>query len=370
VRRFLTILVALSIATALAPVSSAKPRWLGRFIGPLTMRGGTSGGNTWPTRKYYVYVPNRLAASKRRALVVYLHGTTQTAKDAALGARWNDLADVRGFVVAYPEESPDANNDGANAARAWPWGRAAYEGRDQGEFKTIAEITRTVARRYGVNGRRVYIAGLSAGAIMGAAQAATYPDLYAAYASWAGCAYLCADPTGELGYERMGKYRRVVPAILFSGTADYLVPLPLTSTQLTGWVLMNDRADDGQLNGSISWTPTEGPTTSGDDPGSLQPSPNTGPADGSHGDAGTCLYASRPKGNNPCPAGILGWKSYPYTVTKFGYAKSPKTVVVESWYIHGVSHNYTDGSTDGNFVDPYGPDTTNAAWRFFESHPR
>jgi len=370
VKRLLTVFFVLALAVSLAPASHAKPRWHGHLFGPLTMRGGASGANTWPARKYYVYVPAKLAAARRRALVVFLHGTTQTAKDAAYGTRWNDLADVHGFVVAYPEESPDANNDGANAARAWPWGRAAYEGRDQGEFKTIALITRAVTKRYSVDARRVYIGGLSAGAIMGAAQAATYPDLYAAYGSWAGCAYLCADPTGALGYQRMGTHARVVPGILFSGTADYLVPLPLTSTQLTGWVFMNDWADDGTLNGSVSWTPTDGPTTVGDDTGSLEPAPNTGPSNGSHGDGGACLYLSHPKGNNPCPAGPLGWKSYPYTVTRYGFAKAPHRVVVESWYIHGMSHNYADGNTDGNFVDPFGPDTTTAAWRFFEAHPR
>jgi len=340
----------------------------------MTMSGGTSGANTWPSRNYYVYVPRKLAPATNRALVVYLHGTTQTARDAALGARWNDLADVHGFVVAYPEESTASNgvidNDGANAARAWATGRAPYEGRDAGEFRTIAMITRTVVRKYGVNPRRVYLSGLSAGANMGVIEAETYPDLYAAFASWAGCSYLCADPAGVIGYQRMGSYARAVPAILFSGTADYLVPVPETVPQLTGWVLMDDLADDGQLNGSVSWTPTEGPTTYGADPGSLQPSPNTGPSDESHGDAGTCLYLSHPKGNNPCPAGDLGWKSYPYTVTKFGYAASPSRVVVESWYIHGVSHNYTDGNPDGNFVDPYGPDTTTAAWKFFQAHPR
>ena len=38
-------------------------------------------------------------AAGSRSLVVYLHGTTQTANAAALAAKWNDLADIEGFVV-------------------------------------------------------------------------------------------------------------------------------------------------------------------------------------------------------------------------------------------------------------------------------
>ena len=41
------------------------------------------------------------------------------------------------------------------------------------------------------------------------------------------------------------------------------------------------------------------------------------------GDLGTCLFATSPHGNNPCLGGPLGWSSYPYTVSKFGYAADP-----------------------------------------------
>lgn len=140
---------------------------------------------------------------------------------------------------------------------------------------------------------------------------------------------------------------------------------------------MDDLADDGEMDNSVSHTPTDGPTTYGADPQSLQPHPNTGPSDGSRGDLGTCIYATHPKGNNPCPGATLGWSSYPYTVTKFGIeagtcaGAQPQPegcVAVESWYIHGVSHNYTGGSTEGTYADPTGPDTTTAAWEFLNAH--
>ena len=74
--------------------------------------------------------------------------------------------------------------------------------------------------------------------------------------------------------------------------------------------------------------------------------------------------------NSPCPAGWLDWETYPYTITKFGYRTHPTDVVVESSIIHGMSHNYSGGTPEGTYVDPFGPDTTGPAWRFFKAHRR
>lgn len=370
--------VAIAAALALAsltlparPVKAAfSARWQGAMTGPFTMGPGSAEGTSWPARTFYVYVPKTLRPAGDRSLVVYLHGTTQTAEAAANSAMWNDVADREGFLVAYPEESTASSTDGSNGARAWAWGRAAFESRENGEMRTIAEITRAVTAQYAVDSGRVFIGGISAGAIMSTVMAASYPDLYNGVASWAGCAYLCADANGDLGAQRMGAHRRVVPAILFAGSTDYLVNPAMSQAAISGWTGMNDLADDGVANGSVSRQPTEGPTTFGADAASLEPAPNTGPADGSRGTLGTCLFVTAPKGNNPCPGATLGWESYPYTVTRFGTKANPSSVVVESWYIHGVSHNYAGGSNEGTYADPVGPDTTTAAWRFLDAHAR
>jgi poly(hydroxyalkanoate) depolymerase family esterase len=367
-------------------VQQPTTRWQGTYCGALTEAAGSDAQGSWPARDYYTYVPPAAALKPpgSRSLVVYLHGTTQTATVAALASKWNDLADDEGFLVVYPEESNGGSTgfdtSGGGAARAWAWGRAAFENRGSGEMETIARITRQVMTDYQVDPTRVFISGLSAGGIMTTVMAATYPDLYDGAAIWAGCSYLCNDPNGDLAHQRMGTYARVVPAILFAGSTDYLVNPALSTEEITGWTGMNDLADDGEHNQSVARSATEGPTTYGDDAESLQPSPNTGPADGSHGDAGTCLFATTPHGNNPCPGGPLGWKGYPFTVTKFADsdgACAPQSrpsplprscVAVESWLIHGVSHNYAGGSTEGTFADPLGPDTTLAAWSFLNEH--
>jgi poly(3-hydroxybutyrate) depolymerase len=212
---------------------------------------------------------------------------------------------------------------------------------------------------------------------MATVMAASYPDLYDGVASWAGCAYLCSDANGNAGYQRMGPHARLVPAILFAGSTDYLVNPAVSEAAVTGWTGMDDYADNGTPDQSVARSATEGPTTYGTDPASLRPNPDLGPPDGSRGDLGTCLYASHPKGNNPCVGASLGWTSYPYTVTKFGVNTGScattrplpdSCVAVESWFIHGVSHDYTGGSTEGTFADPVGPDTTTAAWTFLSAH--
>jgi poly(hydroxyalkanoate) depolymerase family esterase len=372
-------------ATAACPAAQVQhptTRWQGTYCGALTEPAGTdAAGNTWPARDYYTYEPQSLKPAGSRSLVVYLHGTTQSATQAALAAKWNDLADREGFLVVYPEESATTDTTGGGASRAWAWGRAAYEARGNGEMETIARITRKVVADYGVDPARVYMSGLSAGGIMTTVMAATYPDLYDGAAVWAGCSYLCSDADGELGHMRMGSNARVVPTILFAASTDDVVVAPLSLEAVTGWTGMNDLADDGQPNQSVSRQATDGPTTYDADSSSLMPAPNTGPDDGSRGNLGTCVYAyPNAHGNNPCPGDTLGWQTYPHTVTKFASntgdcdpAIRPsvlpeRCVAVESWFIHGLLHNYSGGSTEGTFADPIGPDTTLAAWDFFTAH--
>lgn len=368
-----------------AKVLHPTTRWQGTYCGALTESAGSDANGSWPARDYYSYVPPAavLKPPGSRSLVVYLHGTTQTATNAALAAKLNDLADEEGFVVVYPEESPttDTSTDSGNGGRFWAWGRAAYEPRGTGEIETIARITRRAMTDYAIDPARVYVGGLSAGGIMTSVMAATYPDLYRGAAIWAGCAYLCADANGDLGYQRMGEHARAVPAILFAVTADHLVNPAMSAAEITGWTGLNDLADDGEHNGSVAREATEGPTTYGATAEDLTPAPNTGPDDGSRGNAGTCLYAyPNPHSNHPCPGGPLGWDGYPFTVTKFAdntAACAPATrptplpqgcVAVESWVIHGMLHNYAGGTNEGTFADPLGPDTTTAAWRFLDAH--
>ncbi len=106
--------------------------------------------------KYKLYVP--ASAAPGSPLIVMLHGCTQTPDDFAAGTGMNRLADEFRFLVAYPEQSRSAN-----ASRCWNWFRAEDQRRGSGEPGMIAGMTRDVVSGHGVDPKRVYVAGLSAG---------------------------------------------------------------------------------------------------------------------------------------------------------------------------------------------------------------
>jgi feruloyl esterase len=139
---------------------------------------GSNPGNL----RMYEYVPKSLAPSP--ALVVVLHGCTQTAAGYDYGTGWSTLADERGFVLLYPEQQ-SANNPNT----CFNWFEPGDIRRDGGEAKSIRQmIDRTIAD-HGVDRSRVYVTGLSAGGAMAGVMLATYPDVFAGGAIIAGLPY-------------------------------------------------------------------------------------------------------------------------------------------------------------------------------------
>jgi poly(hydroxyalkanoate) depolymerase family esterase len=133
------------------------------------------------TMTYWLYRPAQ--APVNAALVVMLHGCTQSAPDFAHGTGMNHLADELGFVVAYPQQSP-----GANPQKCWNWFRPSDQCRDRGEPAQLAGITREIIAENQIDPDRVYVAGLSAGGATAAILAQQYPDIYAAVGIHSGLA--------------------------------------------------------------------------------------------------------------------------------------------------------------------------------------
>src|SRR5688572_21175214 len=114
-------------------------------------------GNHAGTRPYKLYIPAS-HAGKALPMIVMLHGCTQTPDDFAAGTRMNQLAEEQACFVLYPAQTQTANR-----SRCWNWFKRGDQRRDRGEPAIIAGMTREIQRRHGIDARRVYVAGLSAG---------------------------------------------------------------------------------------------------------------------------------------------------------------------------------------------------------------
>ncbi len=147
---------------------------------------GSNPGNL----RMLTYVPDHTPASP--ALVVVLHGCTQTAAGYDHGSGWSALADRYGFLVLYAEQQ-DANNP----KRCFNWFQAGDIERDGGEALSIRQMVEHAVRQHGVDRGRIFVTGLSAGGAMTSTMLAAYPDVFAGGAIIAGLPYRCATSVPE-----------------------------------------------------------------------------------------------------------------------------------------------------------------------------
>lgn len=134
----------------------------------------------------YVHRPPTPAANP--AVVVAMHGCSQSAQIYADNAGLEKFADRHGFLLVFPEQT-SANN----SSKCFNWFQPGDTRRGQGEAASIRQMVAHVASAYGADPERVYATGLSAGGAMTSVMLATYPDVFGAGAVVAGLPYDCAD---------------------------------------------------------------------------------------------------------------------------------------------------------------------------------
>lgn len=143
----------------------------------------------------WCHVPEGLTEAP--ALVVVLHGCTQNAAGYDHASGWSRLAEDFGFAVLYPEQV-HANNPNL----CFNWFNLSDIRRGQGEVRSIRQMVETMIAEHGIDRRRVYITGLSAGGAMANAALCAYPEIFAGGAIIAGLPYAAATSVPE-AFDRM-----------------------------------------------------------------------------------------------------------------------------------------------------------------------
>lgn len=115
------------------------------------------------------------------ALVVVLHGCGQTAAGYDLGAGWSTLAKHYGFALLMPQQQSSNNGNGC-----FNWFNPEDTARDSGEACSIRQMIARMVLDAGIDERRIFVTGLSAGGAMTSVMLATYPEIFAGGAIIAG----------------------------------------------------------------------------------------------------------------------------------------------------------------------------------------
>ena len=144
--------------------------------------------------RMWKYVPAGMPGNA--PLVLALHACGQQAADY-VKAGWNGLADQYKFYVVYPEQT-SANNAlncfnwaGNNTNPVTGDNDPANLTRGMGENESIKQMVDKMKADYSVDGKRVFISGLSGGGAQTALMLATWPDVFAGGATFAGIPYWC-----------------------------------------------------------------------------------------------------------------------------------------------------------------------------------
>ena len=266
----------------------------------------------------YRLYPPIARASGATSLVVMLHGAGQDHVDFARGTRMHEHPDAADAFVLYPAQSADV------PARCWNWFRDSDQTRGRGEPAMLAALTRHIVAEHDISPRRIYVAGLSAGAAMAVVLGQAYPELYAAVGAHSGLPHgVASDMYAALdvmarGPSALTSSRRggaAVPTIVFHGDSD------TTVHPANAGAIVADALD-------------------------------------------CCVDHATTKPVSETRAGGIGARVH--TATLFPDAKGRTRV--EQWIVHDAGHAWSGGSPDGSHTDPAGPDATGEMLRFFGSH--
>ncbi|MHB1533585.1 MAG: CE1 family esterase [Acidimicrobiales bacterium] len=199
---------AVLVVLVVALVASCSSGGAGGHV-PGAVRAGlhpgqlTSGGLT---RSYLLYKPPGLNASRRAPLVLVLGGVGNTAQDMINVAQLDPLASADGFLVAYPE-----GLDGSSWNAGFCCAGAFVHHVDDVGF--LVALIRHLEAGEGVDPHRVYITGVSDGAMMAYRVACQQAGLVSGVGSVAGAMVLASCHPAH-----------AVSVIEIHGTADSLVP--------------------------------------------------------------------------------------------------------------------------------------------------
>lgn len=163
------------------------------------------------TRTYIVHLPTGYTNEQPYPLVFVLHGGMGNANRAIRISQMNPTADSEGFIVVYP------NGTGKRKDKFLHWNdgsqRSGQQANTVDDTAFFRQLITQLKQDYTIDSKRIYVTGISNGAMMAHRLGCELSDQFAAIAPVA----------GALNYDKSSP-AEPLSVIIFHGTEDQFVP--------------------------------------------------------------------------------------------------------------------------------------------------
>jgi polyhydroxybutyrate depolymerase len=216
------------------------PARFGRFVLRAFGQSGDKSGTLeidGRTRNYFVHAPRSYDHKTPLPVVLVLHGATQSAESAERMSGMSAKADKEMFLAVYPS--------GIGRVPTWNAGACCGPAMEQ-KVDDVAFFRALLAKlesEYSIDSKRVFVTGISNGAMMSYRLACEMSERIAAISPVEGAQDIPCHPANP------------VALLVFHGTADHLVPFDGGSTPFQ---MGSKRSDTSVADTVAFWVKEDG----------------------------------------------------------------------------------------------------------------
>lgn len=236
------------ITTSALPVLTAGVLLASLDTSAASLREVTGFGTNPTNLRMHLYVPDGLP--NNAPILVANHYCTGTGPALYSGTQFAALADRYGFIVIYPSATRSGQCFDVSSAQALRRGGGS-------DPVGIMSMVNYVQQNYNVDSTRIFVTGVSSGAMMTQVLLGLYPDVFKAGASFAGVPFACfattngstwnsdcangtisrtAQQWGDLVRNAYPGYTGARPRVqLWHGTADTTLRYPNFNEAIKQW---------------------------------------------------------------------------------------------------------------------------------------
>ncbi|WP_149822960.1 extracellular catalytic domain type 1 short-chain-length polyhydroxyalkanoate depolymerase [Streptomyces tailanensis] len=179
-------LLAATLLTAPTAAAAAAPDARAEAAPRAALTEITGFGENPSNLQMYLYVPESVTANP--AILVAVHYCTGSGPAMYNGTEYAQLADKYGYIVVYPSVTRSSKCFDVASPQALRRGG----GSDPVGIKSMVDWT---VRTYDADTDRIFVTGISSGAMMTNVLLGDYPDVFAAGAAFAGVPFACFATT-------------------------------------------------------------------------------------------------------------------------------------------------------------------------------